>query len=68
MAGRDFAEFQYSADAAAEELTRSGVARAGAAVRGYLDRLSAEAGVSVHQWGLDDGDLAAIEAASGRAR
>ncbi|MDN5855357.1 MAG: hypothetical protein L0K86_21430 [Actinomycetia bacterium] len=53
-----------SAEDAARLLARHGrdLAEARAMVRAYQDEASARLGVPVHGWGLDDADVAAIEA------
>ena len=53
----------YSAEQAAHELVgpHRPLADARALVRGYLDEVSERVGVPVHQWGLDEADLAEIE-------
>jgi hypothetical protein len=53
-----------SAEDAAHELAADGrhLDEARAAVRGYLDDASERVGTSVHLWGLDEADLAAMRA------
>lgn len=53
----------YSAEQAAHEIAgpHRPLADARALVRGYLDDVSERVGVPVHQWGLDEADLAEIE-------
>jgi hypothetical protein len=59
-----------SAEETARILTRDGrsLDEAQAAVRDYQDEASARLGVSVHAWGLDDADLAAIAETDVEAR
>jgi len=51
-----------TATSAAHALVEEGFAAdtASAMVRGYLDDVSREIGMSVHRWGIDHADLAAI--------
>ena len=53
-----------TAEEAARELAADGrpLDQARAVVRGYLDDVSEQVGTSVHLWGLDEADLAAIRA------
>ena len=58
----------FSAEEAAYELAVDGrsLDEARALVRGYLEEVSERVGTSVHQWGLDEADLADIRAHDAR--